>query len=216
MNVIDEKDEAHMMEVPDFSPVLDALVKDGYFVGKQFWAGHHVTDFAAACKRMIKAKRFHPATIGKGSEAKRDTSIRSDEICWLDESSTEPLLAGYLEGLEKLRLQLNQDLMLGLVDVEVMAAHYSPGARYGRHFDRFKSDDARTVTAILYLNEDWQSGDGGELRIYFPDGSTKDVEPTAGTMVVFMTADLEHEVLETKRNRLTLTGWYRRRSERVA
>ena len=200
---------------PDFSPVLDALVNDGYFVGNQFWALHHVSDFAAACQRLIIAKRFHPATIGKGSESKRDTSIRSDEICWLEESSTEPLLAVYLQGLEQLRLQLNQELMLGLADVEVMAAHYSPGARYGRHFDRFKSDDARTVTAILYLNEDWKLGDGGELRIYFPDGSFRDIEPTAGTMVVFMTADLEHEVLETKRHRLTLTGWYRRRSERI-
>ena len=35
--------------------------------------------------------------------------------------------------------------------------------------------------------------------------------PAAGTLVVFMSGDFPHEVLPASRERLSLTGWYRRR-----
>lgn len=197
--------------IPDFSPVLDALAGPGYFVGEHFWHPDWVDLLIKATDLERQSGRFHPATIGKGAQAHRNESIRNDQIYWLEPGQCLPVFQTYLEALEQMRLAINRELMLGLYDVEVMAAHYPPGARYARHFDRFKADDARTVTTIFYLNKNWQRGDGGELRIYLPNGRTLDVPPKAGTMVTFLSADLEHEVLSTRTERFTLTGWYRRR-----
>lgn len=41
------------------------------------------------------------------------------------------------------------------------------GAFYRRHLDRFRDDDRRMVSAVLYLNEDWQPQDGGQLRMFW-------------------------------------------------
>ncbi len=52
-----------------------------------------------------------------------------------------------------------------------LAVTQSGGSKYPRHVDNVQgihvgSNDLRKLTAILYLNPDWTSGDGGELRIY--------------------------------------------------
>ena len=72
-------------------------------------------------------------------------------------------------------------------------------------------DDRRAVSAVFYLNSDWLPEQGGALRLYLADGRELDVLPEAGTLVVFLSADLPHEVLPATRERLSLTGWLRRR-----
>lgn len=49
------------------------------------------------------------------------------------------------------------------------------------------------------------------MRLYLADGRELDVLPEAGTLVLFLSADLPHEVLPATRERLSLTGWLRRR-----
>ena len=43
-----------------------------------------------------------------------------------------------------------------------------------------------------------------------------DVEPTGGTMVAFLSGRFHHEVLEAKRERMSLTGWFKTRSDQPA
>jgi len=64
---------------------------------------------------------------------------------------------------------------------------------------------------VAYLNPDWQEGDGGALRMHFDDGSQLDIPPLAGSLVVFLSDRFPHEVLVTQTDRLSLTGWFRRR-----
>ena len=52
---------------------------------------------------------------------------------------------------------------------------------------------------------------GGALRLYLADQTELDVLPSAGTLVLFISAELPHEVLPATRERLSLTGWFRRR-----
>jgi len=89
-------------------------------------------------------------------------------------------------------------------------ALYPPGAGYARHRDRFRDDDARVLSCVLYLNHGWTSDDGGALRLYVDDRAI-DVMPQAGTFVAFLAADFDHEVLPARRERASLTGWLRRR-----
>ena len=39
--------------------------------------------------------------------------------------------------------------------------------------------------------------------------------PQAGTLALFLSADMPHEVLPATRERLSLTGWFRRRGNEV-
>lgn len=82
---------------------------------------------------------------------------------------------------------------------------------YKRHLDQHKNQDTRVVTIISYLNESWEDKDGGELQLYLNDGKTVSVQPKAGTLVCFMSAEFEHEVFPAKRERASLTGWFRKR-----
>jgi SM-20-related protein len=49
------------------------------------------------------------------------------------------------------------------------------------------------------------------LRLHLADGATRDVLPVGGTLVAFLAADFEHEVLPATRQRLALARWFRRR-----
>lgn len=79
----------------------------------------------------------------------------------------------------------------------------------------------RSVTAILYLNEaDWNpapDADGGYLKCYI-DADRNDVigttaitvlkvSPVGGTLVLFDSRYLLHEVEPSNRDRLALTLW---------
>jgi SM-20-related protein len=67
----------------------------------------------------------------------------------------------------------------------------------------------------LYLNNNWHSDDGGQLRMFLDKkDETKfiDITPQSGTLVVFLSSDFLHEVLLAKRERMSVTGWFRTRS----
>jgi SM-20-related protein len=59
---------------------------------------------------------------------------------------------------------------------------------------------------IMYLNEDWQASDGGELCIHHTD-SLQHIAPENGKIVFFKSSELEHEVLLSHKPRMSITGW---------
>ena len=96
-------------------------------------------------------------------------------------------------------------------DFEGHYTFYPEGGFYARHLDRFHKDNGRVVSFILYLNSSWQPEHGGYLRIYSSDNSYQDVPPKAGTLVCFLSAEVEHEVLPSFSPRYSFTGWFRNR-----
>lgn len=70
------------------------------------------------------------------------------------------------------------------------------GARYPKHVDNVGLPDLRKLTVILYLNSGWDTAvQGGELRLWGNHGSVEDVSPSGGTLVVFWSDQVVHEVL---------------------
>jgi SM-20-related protein len=67
------------------------------------------------------------------------------------------------------------------------------------------------VTTVLYLNPDWQAEWGGELVIYGEDSDEKlaVITPEMGKLVVFMSEQIPHEVLPTRKPRASIAGWFR-------
>jgi SM-20-related protein len=156
------------------------------------------------------AGALRPARIGRGEQQKIVPEVRGDFIAWLSqpERDAEQLLLGKLE---ELRAALNRALMTGLEDFQGHFAVYPAGAAYARHFDRLVGTDVRAISAALYLNDNWQPDDGGQLRIYTGGGGSEDVSPQGGRLVAFQSDRFEHEVLPARRERLSFTGWFRRR-----
>ena len=158
---------------------------------------------------LLDADRLHRAGIGRELDYQLATSIRRDSIVWLNRQ--RPVQARFLDVMEALRLRLNQSLFLGLFEFEGHFAHYPEGGFYKRHYDSFRGAANRLVSVVVYLNEDWRPGDGGELAIYHQNDPEPQalIEPRGGTLVVFLSEEVPHEVLPTQRPRSSIAGWFR-------
>jgi SM-20-related protein len=186
------------------------LRTDGIAVRDRFLTRSQIRALTASAQKRREQGGFAAARIGADRQLQRRAEIRGDSICWL----TEPLSAPertLLRRFEGLRVQMNRDSFLGLFELELHYAWYPPGTGYARHVDQPQHRNQRLVSLVLYLNERWEPSDGGELRIFSEDEEYRDIEPVAGRLVVFLTERREHEVLPTRRSRLSLTGWFRRR-----
>ncbi len=163
------------------------------------------------CTELQASGALRPAKVGRGDKAQLVPEVRGDFISWVQQPSrdAEQVL---LEKLDELRSALNRALMTGLEDFEGHFAVYPRGAAYARHFDRLHGSDLRAISAALYLNDAWQPEDGGRLRLYVGGGRSEDVLPVGGRLVAFQSERFEHEVLPARRERMSFTGWFRRRS----
>jgi SM-20-related protein len=151
------------------------------------------------------------AGVGRGALHKVVTKIRGDQIHWLNAGQSFAC-DQYLDIMESVRLVLNQNLFLGLQDYESHFAFYAPGTSYLKHVDRFRDNDSRTISAVIYLNEDWLPEQGGALRLYLSGQCTKDISPLACRLVLFLSAEMAHEVLPATRDRLSIAGWFKRKN----
>jgi SM-20-related protein len=187
----------------------DDLASIGWHVCGGFLAPADVAALRAAAQLRESRGEFRPAHIGAGISQQARADLRGDWIGWLE----PPLVAAELavtRALEAMRTALNRELTLGLFETELHYARYAPGAAYARHSDQPRGVSDRVVSLVIYLNEAWRDVDGGKLRLYLEPESV-DVTPSGGRLVMFMSGNLEHEVLASTRERLSVTGWLRRR-----
>ena len=196
----------------DCRDIVDGLAEQGWCVAAGFLAKDHTDALAAEARDAESNGILQPAGVGAGADRTLRLDVRGDHIVWLEPPGTTAAQRQCLRQLEQVRLALNRELQLGLFDFECHLAFYSSGTFYRRHLDRFASDDRRTVSCVLYLNPTWTAEDGGALRLYLANGSHIDVSPRGGTLVTFLSARFEHEVLPARRERLSLAGWFRRRA----
>lgn len=190
---------------------LAPFADTGLLVLPGFFAAADCRALDAECDQRLATGAFHPAAIGHGGGQRLDGGIRSDQVAWLEPAGAGPALTRYFECMEAVRADMNRSLYLGLNGFEAHFAHYPAGAFYRRHLDRFRDDDARTLTAVLYLNADWPADAGGQLRVESDDGALL-VAPEAGTLVLFLSGRYWHEVLPATRSRRAISGWFLRRN----
>jgi SM-20-related protein len=158
---------------------------------------------------------LRPAGVGTGKRRRVAADVRGDRIQWLEPTSASVAQQDALSRLDDLRRILNRELQLGLFEFESHFAFYPPGAGYRRHQDRHPGSHARVVSCVLYLNSDWTNEDKGQLRLYLDQAGCadyRDVLPEGGTLVCFLSDRFWHEVLPARRERISLTGWFRQRS----
>ncbi len=191
--------------------ICAAIERRGWAVEAAFLPETAIAALRTEAHRRDAAGAFHVAGVGRGANRVERSDIRGDRILWLDEHSRCAAEVPLWEALASLRDALNEAFFLGLDSFEGHYALYPPGAFYRRHRDRFRDDDARVISCVLYLNEDWSARDGGALRMHLDDGE-RDILPAGGTLACFVAEQFEHEVLPSARERLAVTGWFRRRA----
>ena len=189
--------------------ITRALRQSAYGIVPGFLDPAMVTDLSRDIDTLEKEQMFKGAAVGRGQEKQEADLIRRDRTCWLDSVATTPLRQSLLEKLESLRLILNQDLHLGLFQLDTLYSIYEKGDFYRRHNDVFRNDNSRVLSSVLYLNENWRPSDGGELILY-PEGEPVTVNPQGGTLVCFLSST-EHEVKETFARRKSCASWFSRR-----
>jgi SM-20-related protein len=167
------------------------LARDGYLIREEF-AGAAAAD---AALQVVTNLSLRAARVGHDQL----DGVRGDEIAWVDDREINARF-------EALRLELNRTDWLGLGRFEVQVARYLPGASYPRHRDAFRGERSRRVTAIWYLNRQFH---GGQLRLHCnPPVEPVEIEPAFDRLVLFLSEEIEHEVLPAASERWAITAWY--------
>lgn len=192
---------------PLFDSLADALSEQGYAVLPAALPPA-LTEALFLRVTALDEAAFRRAGVGREGDFAVNPFVRNDDILWL--GSQHGAEAQYLQWMETLRQEINRRLFLGLFDYEAHFARYQAGAFYKKHLDAFKGRSNRVLSTVFYLNPGWQAGDGGQLVIYDnAEAVAARVTPLMGTLAVFLSDRVPHEVLPAQRTRYSIAGWFR-------
>ncbi len=148
---------------------------------------------------------FVPAQVGKGLARQRREDVRGDHTFWIDPLNPPEEFRKILDMLGEIRTSLNREIFLGAQEYECHLAYYPEGSFYKKHIDRFENDSSRVLSFVFYLHPEWKDGDGGELVLYAEKEIA--VRPFPGSLIVFLSDGLPHEVKAGTFERRSFTGW---------
>jgi len=183
---------------------VDELSTKDYVIVDHFLNDHLLNEVSTFFKSRLS--EFSLAGIGTSEQNVIRHDIRGDYTYWLDRQKdiSIPLFWNLADEIMHI---YNRYCFLSLSGYEFHLANYPPGSHYDKHLDQFNNRNNRMITIIIYLNKNWQKGDGGELEIYESDGSSFLVEPLEGRCVMFKSAVVPHRVLRSNKDRHSITGW---------
>lgn len=202
----------NQINLTELNRIFDQLAEQNWAQSQDLFAPDFCRLLAQECQKLHDQGALQKASIGHGPSKATHAEIRGDYTLWLDAQTATALQSEFLSFLETLLLQLNQSFFLSLKSFETHFALYPPGAGYDKHIDNHRGSGARKITFILYLNEHWQKGHGGELSLYHPEQENMllaQVEPRLGTFVIFRSELFPHQVEKSFQPRLSITGWLR-------
>ncbi len=189
--------------------MIDGLSGQGWAVVE----GYFPQDMMAGLLQDVMERKSASALkiAGTGRDGKNGAgTVRTDETLWLDGSNDWQKT--YLDRMGFLQQTLNRALFLGLKDYEAHYALYQPGGFYQKHLDSLHGARNRIVSCVTYLTPEWTEADAGRLVLYDRDDTDREVArilPKAGTLAVFLSEEIPHEVRPPNRERASIAGWFR-------
>lgn len=187
---------------------LERIAVEGYQIFPAFLSAAWLSALNGEVDSWHSEGRFRPGAVGR--ERQQAPAIRQDSLAWWEPTALTPIQSEVWGALEQLKGEINQTLFLGLGPLEAHFALYAAGAFYARHFDAFAGERSRRLSLVLYINSGWQAEEGGELVLY-PKLAESPViiKPLGGTLVLFLSEEIEHAVLPAVRERRSIAGWWR-------
>ena len=90
-----------------FTELADNLAEKGWAVTDVLFPADFLQELLKEEMLLFKSGKFKQAGIGKGSEHKVITEIRSDYVHWLDEENLSELQQQFWQQIQELKLYLN-------------------------------------------------------------------------------------------------------------
>lgn len=188
-----------------YEALIQPLLEKGVGSVDNWFSGEEIQGLRKALLSHYNKDEFRLAGIGNQHKLQKETSIRNDRIHWLNVNTEMLFEQAFFKKIQDFVAYLNRTCFAGIRSFEFHYAVYEIGSFYKRHSDQFNNDDRRSFSMVLYLTESWKEEDAGELLIYTKDETIK-LAPLPGRLV-FFSSDIEHEVLKSNAQRLSLTGW---------
>lgn len=189
-----------------FQAIVETFLANEIGICDFFVSPEMALGLRANLNALKEKNQLNAASIGSNHQLALNTSFRNDKILWLDRIHENKVETEFLDIIDAFILFLNTTCYTGIKSSEFHYALYDTGSFYKKHLDQFNQNTSRQFSMILYLNENWQINDGGELCIYKQEIKQL-IEPTNCKLVFFKSSDLLHEVLVTNKPRLSVTGW---------
>ena len=211
---------------------LQQLARNNYVVIPNFLSEDLQESLREDVSQLRNKGSFKIAKIGQDSTNALNRQIREAQTCFIGGSPRRDIPDSAARSQMTMLLQsvcarLSEDATLQSPKLdqnlsELLYAYYPQGGFYRRHRDAIAGSASvlRTFSLLLYLNKDWSESDEGYLRMHMDSGGDElpageepnflDVAPQGGTLVLFDSEKVPHEVLDTKSERLAIVGWYNR------
>ena len=191
--------------------LIASLAANGYAIALDFLDPELVARLLDDCRHRETTGAMARASIGRDEHHLLEPRVRRVDASWLDGS--RPGEAAFLALAERLRLEINRQLFLGLFEFEAQFLTYPPGGFYQRHLDSLAGSRNRIVSLVAYLNTAWEPAHGGELDVWTSpsdDGEpVATVAPRAGTLVLMLSEEIPHAVRAAHVSRRVIAGWFR-------
>lgn len=184
---------------------VDLLAEQDYVVIDDFLSEDLYQTIRSHFLKKLEQDTFDKAGIGALGANIIKSEVRGDFTYWLNED-VDHELTEFNEVTKELIFVMKRHCFLPIADAEFHYAFYPPGAHYEAHVDQFSERSNRIISVVIYLNENWKEGDGGELKI-FRENHEILIEPVAKRCVFFKSDKVLHQVMPTNKDRYSLTGW---------
>ena len=188
-----------------FNTLINTFIENKVGIADNFLSESlslHLKENLAA---LYADSRLQSAGTGQNT-ALHNKLFRSDIIYWLDRKHNDVHENSFFDLMDDFVKHLNETCYTSITGYEFHYTLYEKGSFYKKHIDQFKNNDSRQYSMIMYLNNDWEEKDGGQLCIH-DKGGFKNISPVNGKSVFFKSNELEHEVLITHKPRMSITGW---------
>ena len=189
-----------------FDSLIDSFIQDKVGIADDFLSKILSAHLKENLIALYTNKQLLLAGTGNLTGLTHDKLTRSDKIYWLDREHNNVHENSFFELMDSFVKYLNSSCYTGITGYEFHYTLYEKGSFYKRHLDQFRNNKSREYSMIMYLNDNWQQQDGGELCVFHSD-HLQTIAPRNGKCVFFKSSELEHEVLLTNQPRLSITGW---------
>lgn len=184
---------------------IDQLASKDYVVIDNYLSSSLLNAVVRFFTDRLAEDDLKKAGIGSLGDHTINKNVRGDYVYWLSKENDDSL-SEFFEQSQEFIQKIKRYCFLSISDFECHLAYYPIGTGYKKHLDQFKGRDNRILSFVLYLNENWKMGDGGELIIHEAHKEIK-IAPLNNRLILFNSATVVHEVAQTNQPRKSITGW---------
>lgn len=188
-----------------FEVIINSFIADKVGIAEGFLSKTLAANLKSNLQQLYSTNQLTAAGTGN-LKVDHDKKFRGDSIHWLGRENENEHENSFFDLMDRFIAYLNETCYTGISGYEFHYTLYPVGSFYKRHLDQFRNNDSRKYSMIMYLNDDWELKDGGQLCIHHKD-SMQNISPENGKSVFFKSSELEHEVLVTNKPRMSITGW---------